>query len=340
MLDEFQEVARHRPAAAAADARGLPAAAGGRARLPRLQAPHDAADLQRRERAVLAQRQADRARRDRARRTFAPYIERQFERTGRFIAAEAVDAILDDHRRPPLRDPGALLLRLAGDGRRAARGGRATSTPRWRKVLRSEHAHFSLLWERASSVQRLLLAELAREPGRPLSADYRSRHNLPGAVDGAARGRGAGARRARRARPRAASGSSSRSSPRGCVRDMRVPDDAAASPGGTASARSASGAASIAEAVEVLGGEGYALLTTERAAAMAPGVVEARRGRAHARRRLRRRAGRRAARRGRARADRRARRRPRGRHRQGAGGGLAAARRWRWRSRPRCRAPR
>ena len=31
----------------------------------------------------------------------------------------------------------------------------------------------------------------------------------------------------------------------------------------------------IAEAVEALGGEGYALLTTERAAAMAPGVVEA-----------------------------------------------------------------
>ncbi len=31
----------------------------------------------------------------------------------------------------------------------------------------------------------------------------------------------------------------------------------------------------IAEAVDVLGGEGYALLTTERAAAMAPGVVEA-----------------------------------------------------------------
>ena len=30
-------------------------------------------------------------------------------------------------------------------------------------------------------MQRLLLAELAREPGRPLSADYRRRHNLPGA---------------------------------------------------------------------------------------------------------------------------------------------------------------
>ena len=47
-------------------------------------------------------------------------------------------------------------------------------------MLSSEHAHFSLLWERASSVQRLLLVELAREPGRPLSGDYRQRHNLPG----------------------------------------------------------------------------------------------------------------------------------------------------------------
>ena len=46
-------------------------------------------------------------------------------------------------------------------------------------MLRSEHAHFSLLWERASSVQRLLLTELAREPGRPLTGDYRRRHNLP-----------------------------------------------------------------------------------------------------------------------------------------------------------------
>ena len=34
------------------------------------------------------------------------------------------------------------------------------------------------------------------------------------------------------------------------------------------------GAGAVAEAVETLGGEGYALLTTERAAAMAPAVVE------------------------------------------------------------------
>ena len=56
----------HRPGAAAADARGVPGAARGRARLPGQPAPHDGAHLQRRERAVLAQREADGAGRDRA----------------------------------------------------------------------------------------------------------------------------------------------------------------------------------------------------------------------------------------------------------------------------------
>ena len=46
-------------------------------------------------------------------------------------------------------------------------------------VLRSEHAHFTLLWEGASSVQRLVLEALAREAGRPFSAAYRARHGLP-----------------------------------------------------------------------------------------------------------------------------------------------------------------
>lgn len=46
-------------------------------------------------------------------------------------------------------------------------------------VLRSEHAHFSLLWENASPVQRLILEALADESGHPLSNDYRTRHRLP-----------------------------------------------------------------------------------------------------------------------------------------------------------------
>ncbi len=46
-------------------------------------------------------------------------------------------------------------------------------------VLRSEHSHFSLLWENASAVQKLVLQALAREPGRPYRNEYRARHQLP-----------------------------------------------------------------------------------------------------------------------------------------------------------------
>jgi uncharacterized protein len=50
-------------------------------------------------------------------------------------------------------------------------------------VLRSEHAHFTLLWEDASAVQRLVLEALAREQGRPFTSDYRTRHSLPAATN-------------------------------------------------------------------------------------------------------------------------------------------------------------
>lgn len=50
-------------------------------------------------------------------------------------------------------------------------------------VLRSEHAHFSLLWEEISSVQRLVLQALAKEPGHPFQAEYRNRHALPPATN-------------------------------------------------------------------------------------------------------------------------------------------------------------
>jgi hypothetical protein len=47
-------------------------------------------------------------------------------------------------------------------------------------VLRSEHAHFTLVWGRASAGQRSVLAALARAPGHPLSTAYRRRFSLPG----------------------------------------------------------------------------------------------------------------------------------------------------------------
>ena len=110
---------------------------------------------------------------------FAPFLERQFERSGRFISPEAIEAILADTGGHPYatQELAYFTWQEIGSEERAEAADVETALG---KVLRSENAHFSLLWERASSVQRLLLVELAREPGRPLSGDYRQRHNLPG----------------------------------------------------------------------------------------------------------------------------------------------------------------
>ena len=111
---------------------------------------------------------------------FRGYIRRRFDKTGKVASPEGLDAILEATGGHPYATQ-ELCYFAWQETRPEERcdGGRVASA--LAKVLRSEHAHFSLLWERASSVQRLLLAELAREPGRPLSADYRGRHNLPGA---------------------------------------------------------------------------------------------------------------------------------------------------------------
>ncbi len=115
-----------RPRAAEAVADGVRAAARGRPRLPRQPPPHDGAPLQRRQRALLAQREEGRARAHRSRALLRlhpralPRDEQGDRRRGPRGAARP-------HRRPPLRDPGALLLPLGADPlrrRRRPRGAR------------------------------------------------------------------------------------------------------------------------------------------------------------------------------------------------------------------------
>src|SRR5262249_50298679 len=49
-------------------------------------------------------------------------------------------------------------------------------------ALRSENAHFGLLWDGLAASQRLVLLALADEqPGHPLTTDYQRRHSLPAA---------------------------------------------------------------------------------------------------------------------------------------------------------------
>jgi uncharacterized protein len=111
---------------------------------------------------------------------FEPYITERFESTGRKIAPEAISAVLDITRGHPYatQELCYFLWELTPGGRRASA---ELVDAAIEAVLRSEHAHFSLVWERASAAQRLVLQALAAEQGRPLSADYRRRHGLPGA---------------------------------------------------------------------------------------------------------------------------------------------------------------
>jgi uncharacterized protein len=111
---------------------------------------------------------------------FGEYIERQFQRTGKKITALAVDAILATTRGHPYATQ-ELCYFLWQDTPTGATATDAQVAEAVNKVVNSEHAHFSLIWEDASAHQRLLLRALAAEPGHPASAEYRRRHSLPGA---------------------------------------------------------------------------------------------------------------------------------------------------------------
>jgi AAA+ ATPase superfamily predicted ATPase len=110
---------------------------------------------------------------------FAGYIADRFEATGRRIRAEAVDRVLSITRGHPYATQElAYFLWQATRPRPAADVGLVEEA--LAAVLRSEHAHFSLVWGRASSAQRTLLQALARQPGHPLSTAYRRRFMLAG----------------------------------------------------------------------------------------------------------------------------------------------------------------
>lgn len=111
---------------------------------------------------------------------FRGHIAERFARTGRRIDESGLDAVLGVTRGHPYGTQELCYFtwqetpaRGRADG---ARVGRALEN-----VLRSEHAHFSLAWSKASGVQRTVLQALAQEPGHALAAEYRSRHGLPAA---------------------------------------------------------------------------------------------------------------------------------------------------------------
>jgi hypothetical protein len=111
---------------------------------------------------------------------FAEFLRLRFEGTGRRIDEMVIELVLQTTHSHPYgtQELSYALWEVTPRGRRADRRRFEEALAR---VLRSENAHFSRIWERASKAQRIVLEALARDPGAPpLAAAYRSRHNLPG----------------------------------------------------------------------------------------------------------------------------------------------------------------
>ncbi len=111
---------------------------------------------------------------------FEPFLAARFADTGRSVPDPVLEALLTVTGGHPYATQ-ELAYFLWQEVPHAESADLAAFDRALRKVLRSEHSHFSLLWERATRVQRQVLQALAAEPGRPFAEGYRTRHGLPAA---------------------------------------------------------------------------------------------------------------------------------------------------------------
>jgi uncharacterized protein len=109
---------------------------------------------------------------------FAAFVKRQFERTDRAVAEDAVARLLEITGGHPYATQ-ELAYALWEEVPEGFTASAADLDEALKAVLRAENAHFTLLWENASRAQKLILQALAEESGRPFSNAYRLRHSLP-----------------------------------------------------------------------------------------------------------------------------------------------------------------
>jgi hypothetical protein len=110
---------------------------------------------------------------------FRGYMQERFERTDRRIESAVIDRVLAATHGHPYATQ-ELCYFVWGETPEGATAGAEEYEVALDKLLRAEHAHFGLVWDKSARVQRVLLLALAREPGRPLAGEYRRRHGLPG----------------------------------------------------------------------------------------------------------------------------------------------------------------
>jgi uncharacterized protein len=110
---------------------------------------------------------------------FATYAHDRFEATGKELGREAAETALELTGGHPYATQELLYFLWEGTPAGAIAGLPALDAA-LEATLRSEHSHFSLVWDGASGAQKRVLQALAQEqPGRPLSTDYQRRHSLP-----------------------------------------------------------------------------------------------------------------------------------------------------------------
>ena len=108
---------------------------------------------------------------------FADFVVERFRLTRKSVEPRVVEELLARTRGHPYATQELCYFLWEQTG--ATEASEAELEQALAAVLHSEHAHFSLLWDQASAVQRTLLVALARETGRPFTAEYRERHELP-----------------------------------------------------------------------------------------------------------------------------------------------------------------
>jgi hypothetical protein len=111
---------------------------------------------------------------------FADFLRARFAKTSRSIDETVIHSILTTTRSHPYGTQ-ELAYALWEVTPRGATADTARLHEALARVLRSENAHFSRIWERAAKAQRLTLEALASEPSQPpLAGAYRRNHGLPG----------------------------------------------------------------------------------------------------------------------------------------------------------------
>ena len=111
--------------------------------------------------------------------TFEPWVLERFDRTGKQVGDEALERAFAITRGHPYATQ-ELFYFLWEQTPPGATADLERLERALERTLRSENAHFGLLWDSLAASQRLVLLALADEqPGHPLTGDYQRRHSLP-----------------------------------------------------------------------------------------------------------------------------------------------------------------